>query len=354
MRDAMPGMPEQQERDATKSWPEPTPYRIDLLFVIDDSPGMQPFAAPLADAMRSAIGELDTIDEDVDLHIGVITADLGDEQERPYQPVPGQCAGWGDAAQLRRSVFFDGSYLRYRDVRGEASTNAIGPVSEALSDLAAVGTAGCAHARPLEAMRLALDHDVHDGGFLRDNAELGVVIVAGQEDESPRTVADYVTFLKQLGRDVGVVVFGGAPLRHDCGPATDRLYAFSQLFPNRGTFVSNCGLAGGGLAAYAVGNLLPGFGPPIANLCFDAPLADIDPETPGIQPDCSVTEYVDRGRAGEQQHVLAHCGTGALPCWRIVEDDDLCSGFQHLRIEVNRGGEDPPDNDVVEAQCVSS
>jgi hypothetical protein len=348
----MPGVPEQQEKVATVAWPDPAPYRIDLLFVLDDSPAMQPHQAMLADAMRSAGYELHA--PDVDLHVAVITADVGDEREAPNTPVPGQCAGWGDAAALRRSPLVDGSYIHYRWVRGVETTNVRGAVPDALAALADVGTGGCAHARPLEAMRIALDHDPHDGGFLRDDAKLAVVIVAGQDDESPRPLAEYEAFLKQLGRDVAVLVYAGDPVQQLCGePPTDRLHAFPQLFPNRGSFSLICALAQGGVAQLALSYHLPGWGPLYGVPCFDEPIVDVDETTPGVQPDCVVSEHIAWGTDHQRERLLAACGTGSFPCWRMVEDSQ-CTLAQHLRVEVDRGGEDPPDNDVVEAQCVSS
>ena len=89
MRDAMPGVPEQQDGVATMSWRE-TPYHIDLLFVLDDSPAMQPFAAALAQEMRIVEhGLRPRTGVNHDLHIGVITSDVVDEQSAPSEPIPG-------------------------------------------------------------------------------------------------------------------------------------------------------------------------------------------------------------------------------------------------------------------------
>lgn len=351
VRDVMPDLPEAQESVATLVLPDPAPTRIDLLFVIDNSPAMQPHVPALADAMRAAGFELQRAQ--VDLNVGVITTDLGAEQDLAQLPMPGQCAGWGDAAAFRRSVLVDGSYIHYRFVRDEMSSNVASTVPEALGALGAVGAGGCAQPRPLEAMRIALDHDPHDGGFLRDNAQLSIVIVAGKDDASPRSIDDYAAFLHRLRPNVAVQIEGG-PAQSDCGDLpTARLRAFSQLFPNRGGFSSICGLADGGLASLGLSYFLPGWGPIIGTPCFDQPLVDTDGQTPGVQPECTVTEYIDRGRADEQQHLLAACGGGAPACWRLVEDAQ-CGAAQHLRLEIDRGGEDPPDNTIVEAQCVSS
>jgi hypothetical protein len=352
-RDAMPGVPEQQDGVTTKVLPSPTIWRADILLVIDDSPAMRPYTAAVAQSMRDDASALFTLDNFVDVHVGVITADVGDERDTSGTPIPGSCAGWGDAAAFRRSELVDGAFIDFRQNAAGQHSNVTGTIGNALAALTDVGANGCARARPLEAMRIALDHNPHDGGFRRTNAQLAVVLIAAQDDDSPRTLDEYATFLKQLQPNAAVVLSGGLPLTDMCGEqATDRLYAFSQLFGIQTTAQSICSVATTSPFGAALSYTLPGWGVPMASPCFDQLLADVDPTMPGLQPDCSVTEYIDRGRADEQQRLLAHCGTGALPCWRIVEDPQ-CGTAQHLSIEVDRGGEDPPDNDVVEAQCVS-
>ena len=194
------------------SWLEPTPTRIDVLLVIDDSPAMQPYAAHLADEMREESHVLGTLWADADIHIGVITANVGDERDIARTPLPGSCAGWGDAAEFRRSMLVDGPFIDHRWVGGVTESNTSGTVYDALAALANVGAGGCARARPLEAMRIALDHDPHDGGFRREGARLAVAIVAGQDDDSPASLDEYEAFLKGLNPNVTVQIAGGRPL----------------------------------------------------------------------------------------------------------------------------------------------
>jgi hypothetical protein len=314
---------------------------------------MQPYAAHLADEMRTESYVLGTLWGDADLHIAVVTADVGDERDIARTPLPGYCAGWGDAAELRRSVLVDGPFIHERAVGGVTESNTSGTVYAALAALADVGAGGCARARPLEAMRIALDHDPHDGGFRREDAALAVVIVAAQDDDSPRPLDEYEAFLKHLTPNVAVQIAGGRPLNDACGEqATDRLYDFAQRFGAFGYLGSICDVGNAWLLGGALANTLPDGNLIIGDPCFDTFLADGDDATPGVQPTCTVTEHLGRGTPDEHERLMAACGTGALPCWRIVEDSQ-CAGFQHLRVDVDRGGEDPPDNDVVEAQCVS-
>lgn len=340
VRDAMPELPPAQDGVETVVVRDPAPYRIDALFVIEDSPAMQPYAAQLAQGLRANAAGLATNENDVDVHAGVITADVGDERERANTPLPGQCAGWGDAGVFRRSALVDGTHIRYRKIRGDVRANVAGTVGDALASLGDVGTAGCVHARPLEAMRIALDHDPHDGGFRRADAQLAVIIIAASDDDSPRSLDDYAAFLHGLQPNVAVQL---------AGPASGRLAAFAERFPQRSYVWPLATLAQGELLGQALADLTPGWRVPTGSPCFDGPLADLDEATPGVQPDCTVSEYI----TGREARLLAACGAGARPCWRIV-DDGQCIAAQHLRLDIDRGGEDPPDNDMVEAQCVSS
>jgi hypothetical protein len=316
-----------------KEWIESTPMRMDVLFVLDSSPAMQPYQAQLAKEMHDAGLELGG-PGDVDLHVGVITGDLGANENTASTPLPGECAGWGDAAALRRSPLVDDAFIEFReDARGER-TNTRGSVVDALAALGDVGANGCAHQQPLEAMRIALDHDPHNAGFLRDNARLAVIFASAGDDASPHAVSDYTSFLTGLNRDVYVLVVGAA---------SERLRAFQASFPNRGTFESIAALGVIEFMQTVYAAFFP-FGPSRSDPCLEAPLLDTNDDLPGVQPDCVVED---------RQQLIPRCGTTVqFPCWRIATDPQ-CVFFDHLRIDVMRGDFDPPDNNLVVAQCVA-
>jgi len=64
----------------------------------------------------------------------------------------------------------------------------------------------------------------------------------------------------------------------------------------------------------------------IGDPCIAGTLADRDPVTAGVQPDCSVSDVTGRGTAGEAETMLPACDAtpGAAACWRIVDDAARC------------------------------
>jgi len=75
----------------------------------------------------------------------------------------------------------------------------------------------------------------------------------------------------------------------------------------------------------------------LQNLCIDAKLMDVDPVTPGLQPDCRVVFRVPQADAttGQVTYVespqsLPLCPAGATPdtiasdCWQLIIDSTKC------------------------------
>ena len=90
---------------------DPAPTPVDILFVVDNSPA----AATYQDQIQSSLEHVallpGTVAARLDLHIGVITADLGDGSLDDRIAVPGSCHGTGDGALMRRSVLVDGAFM---------------------------------------------------------------------------------------------------------------------------------------------------------------------------------------------------------------------------------------------------
>jgi hypothetical protein len=231
--------------------------------------------------------------------------------------------------------------------------------------LADAGAAGCTYARPLHAMRRALDANPANAGFLRRDAFLVVVLLTNDDDcsfgnssytggELDRSrctnagglvpVDQYVAFLRALKDDPNQVVVVGAfappggPACADTRPAT-RLAAFLDGFPNRAASASICepdfsaplGLAGQ-LTRSSLG--LP---------CFSAPPLDVDPVAEGRQVDCAAWyRYGDRGAVVEE--LIPTCrGDELFPCWQLrPEPQCLGSGDSPELRDRPRGGFDPP------------
>lgn len=195
---------------------EPT-TKVDLLFVIDNS-------AHMASEQQQLIDDFPELYDQArgprgrppDLHIGVISTDLG---TAPHDLQ--QCATGGDQGHMLdlHGVLSGGApYLV--DVRPEscdearkadgicggtncAAANCVhepgtqleldkhgcprcrnfgGEVPDAFASLADLGTMGCGFEQPLEALYQALDENPHNAGFLRGQAQLTVVILSDEDD----------------------------------------------------------------------------------------------------------------------------------------------------------------------------
>ncbi|HSN27103.1 MAG TPA: hypothetical protein VLT45_12480 [Kofleriaceae bacterium] len=165
-------------------------HELDVLFVVDNSPSMLDKQQSLATNFPRMIDVLATLDDGVpDLHIGVVTSDLGTSgSQTPPGPTIGTpgvggCAGTGDAGALRQTTAMTAPYL--------ADGTYTGALRDAFATLARVGDGGCGFEQHLGAMRRALDSNATNAGFLRDSANLAVVILADEDDCS---VADSAFF----------------------------------------------------------------------------------------------------------------------------------------------------------------
>ena len=104
-----------------------------------------------------------------------------------------------------------------------------------------------------------------------------------------------------------------------------------------------------------IGVLLKGaFGDP----CFETQLADADPSTPELDPDCTVTDVRRIPNEPDQEvAVIPACGTAhPIPCWQAVEDDVQCgytATSPHLKLVIDRGGVVPTNDIHVKASCVT-
>lgn len=95
--------------------------------------------------------------------------------------------------------------------------------------------------------------------------------------------------------------------------------------------------------------------------CFEGVLPDTDPDQPGIQPECSVSEVRNPGSQAEVERLLPACDSraapetsGNLPCALIVEDRDQCpdtaTGLS-AQVYYDDGAVVPPGT-LIRAHCV--
>ncbi|MBL9017559.1 MAG: VWA domain-containing protein [Myxococcales bacterium] len=183
-----------QEVAAVRSIPN---RDLDLLFVIDNSASTGDKQAALAAAFPRMMDVLSQIDGGLpNLHIGVVTTDMGTSSSGDALPAPaigqlgaGGCAGRGDDGALKRTPTMTEAFLS--DVEGPGGTrvrNYSGTLREVFGELAHVGYTGCGIEQPLAAMKRALGNPAN-AGFLRDGANLAIVILADEDDCSLATGA---------------------------------------------------------------------------------------------------------------------------------------------------------------------
>lgn len=429
----------QQGRVEAKDIPVNVNRDLDLLFLIDDSPSMKDKQNNLATNFPKFIEVLSSIPGGLpNLHIGVTTSDMGTKGADDPSPGPavpplgnGGCTGVGKNGSLQTygapignnqvyiSDVFD-PMLGRRQANYNGGVSDVMKLEDVFSTMArGAGAGGCGFEQHLEAIKQALQpSNPVNGGFVRPDAFLGVIIIADEDDCSmahssllatdtgtlgPRQsfrctrfgvtcdqngqnsdamnktgpkgqchpndesayltkVSDYVTFLKGLKSDPRKVIVAGImgttdpfavelrvpqgggsaipALAHSCtyigadingdgvpdpevADPPIRLQFFLDQFPNRSTFASICQQdLRGGLAQ--IGDLLKTV---IGDPCIEGQLADVDPNTPGPQYECSVSVVTNQGQANQQETILPRCpdtGTSPNPCWHLVPDATNC------------------------------
>jgi len=370
------------------------------------------------------------------VHIAVVTTDVS---AAPYEG--GECNGGGDQGNMvATGVGCQGpSGAFIRDIALEDGTrdkNYTGQLSDVFSCIANVGIDGCGFEQTLEAMRLALDDNPNNVGFLRDDALLAIVFITDEDDcsaydtrifdrstaqnsptselgslgsfrcfefgvecdgPSPRLpgvrencvprndspfltdVSEFVEFVRSKKPFPDTQIFvaaiagptspvevidndGAASLKFSCdntglGEAVPpiRLKAFLGSFPGHNSLATICGTD---LAA-----ALTQIGVDINKTrspCVQGPLADSDPSTPELEPECSVSEVRFPNTDQEVETLLPECDNLAapgsssnLPCYTLLPADDCRDEETGLALEVHYGDgfTAPPDTHAI-ARCV--
>jgi hypothetical protein len=175
--------------------------KVDLLFLIDNSPSMAPKEAELSKRFPQLIKALQnfaTAGNPASYHIGVVNSDLG---AGPFTLNQGQCHPGGDNGKLQVTPapaapnvpancanFSLSGGVRYIDYNQLAGTDNImgltaGDVGGAFSCMSSVGEGGCGFEHQLEATYRALHDPIPENmGFLRSDAILAVVFVTDEDD----------------------------------------------------------------------------------------------------------------------------------------------------------------------------
>jgi hypothetical protein len=177
---------------------------VDILFMVDNSPSMDPKQAALALSFFRMIQQLQQLPGGLpDIHIGVISSDMGDGSEGGGCDVPLGDRGllWGNdpTPGVRASVAGapnNGCGLNQgarwiEDIQNAdgigRQRNYTGDLSDVFSCLAkAVGVNGCGYEHQLQSLRVALNPQagVNDAnvGFVRNKGYLAIVLVTDEDD----------------------------------------------------------------------------------------------------------------------------------------------------------------------------
>lgn len=280
--------------------PEAPVTKLDLLIVVDDTAAMARYQDRLALASDALADELDVLARNwTDLRVAVVAND------GLLRRLPGS-----DEAFLVDSIDF-----AYRHEQNHPGT-----LRDAVKALMNVGVSNPGPSQPLEAMRHALESHSE---FLRDEAVLAVVTIGATDDASPWPVADYVQWTKAATGGswhrslVAVSINAGTTPRLDEYRAAVFQPPMTSIDDDFGPAFQRLGARWG----WGVGG------------CLEEALADVDPMTPGLQPDCSLHVVVDEelrplppctvatdlGRAVEETSTLP-----APACWSLTPDPQNC------------------------------
>lgn len=285
---------------------------LDMVFVTDDTSDV----APWQDNLRAGYPEMARVLEDLqygipNLHIGFVRAS--------------RCAPQTRARDC--GIAESESFLRHEGC-GTIS-NFSGSFADTFACLADFGTDACAPAQPFQALRDVLAQPPPPGwqGFLRPDAYLMIVVIAGRDDASNARVADLVAFIRALKGDpasqilVSLIGPGGECTTEGQPP---RLVELVQQFGGNGNSLGLCHDPTGALGQLRGGDI--DIQPP----CI-GPVLDVDPSTPGLQPECTVEDTVLAPDTLKRTTLLPACDVAPPPCWQLLERLDGCTGVHIVR-----------------------
>ena len=176
-------------------------HKLDIIFMIDDSSSMAPLQAKLAAQLPTFMDKLvdQTTGQLPDLHVGVISSSQGagawsdvnsckpgnpgDDGGR-FQQGPGG-VGSGACPALHAGE----RYLKTGDGTADNPSNFDGDIRPLFQCMALLGQGGCGFESQFKSTLTALqkaalpaDKDADNGGFLRDDALLAIVMVTNEDD----------------------------------------------------------------------------------------------------------------------------------------------------------------------------
>ena len=293
---------------------------LDVLFIIDDTPAIADSQAGLAAAVPEIAQLLQARPGGLpSLHLGVVAA----------SPAPGD--GGTRTPRTRADACGLGAGQPFLSTQScGQSPNFGGTFTDALSCLANLGTTASGPAQPLSIAREILEEPSAAGAgwtdFLRPNAYLLLIIVAGQDDTSgPPDLGAFAAAVRGLKIDPDQVSVSALVPSTTCAisPATSA--------PLISTFVA--GFEGNGWEGCSAGDLvgwltwlLTPWGDMGSPRC-SVGIRDRDPTQPGLQATCTVDDHVWSSDGYRSESVLESCDVSGPPCWAFTPGAaDVCPG----------------------------
>jgi hypothetical protein len=335
-------------------------FDLDVLFVVDDTSAI----AGSEDALAAAYPQIAALFQGITgglppIHLGVAAASVGS--------APSCDAAGGEPPRTRASacaVTSAGTNQFLTTGACGSNPSFTGSFADALSCLGDLGTAGCAPAQPLTVAREILEASSVAGsgwtGFLRPNAYLLLVFVAGQDDASGAAddltdVTVFASYLRGLKSNPTNQILVAATLPTTACPngsasTAPRLTALVSAFGANS--IEGCAAdLGNDLGALLFGGAQPESRAP---LCV-ARVRDTDPVTPGLQADCVVDERITSTDGFWSESLLPSCDVSPPPCWTFTPSDSagFCAG--ELVFNVDRLADVCPQNTTIRTvvTCVS-
>jgi hypothetical protein len=291
--------------------------QVDMLFVVDDTEAAAPWAETLRAGWPAIARALEQLPQGTpDLHVGFVRAS--------------RCASPARAAACGISA--PDPFLRHE--RCGALANFAGSFVDTFACLAELGPPTCAGAgaQPFQALRDTLAQPPRAGWeeFLRPDALLHIVIIAGRDDPSGAGVAELAAFVRARKADPPSQVLLSVLVPGDCAPGepTPRLIELAQAFGANAAVGRLCDNPTNAVVQRLAWQISVLIEPP----CI-GPVLDVDPAAPGLQAECTFEDTVSPFDGVLVTTLLPACDAAAPPCWRLTDAPERGCAI----VEIDRG-----------------